>query len=130
MKYFFFIVYVKTFTRYIASCAHTQTTSNTQTQNSFFLVYTKKTDVLLIFYIIYLPIDDLLSFSLLFWGQDKIVHVQSLNPRRCLKCNNKNCVFAECFENNYFVCMEVFIEILYVFKNTTFSLKCYINIKY
>ncbi|XP_052677116.1 uncharacterized protein LOC128158361 isoform X2 [Crassostrea angulata] len=39
-------------------------------------------------------------------GQDKIVHVQSPNPRRCLKCNNKNCVFAECFENNYFVCME------------------------
>nr|XP_034315822.1 uncharacterized protein LOC109618528 [Crassostrea gigas] len=39
-------------------------------------------------------------------GQDKIVHVQSPNPRRCLKCNNKNCVFADCFEKNYFVCIE------------------------
>lgn len=29
------------------------------------------------------------------------------NPIRCLKCNSNNCIFADCSEFNYFVCMEV-----------------------
>nr|XP_034315823.1 uncharacterized protein LOC117685508 [Crassostrea gigas]XP_034315824.1 uncharacterized protein LOC117685508 [Crassostrea gigas] len=39
--------------------------------------------------------------------KNEIVHVQSPYLRRCLKCNNKNCVFADCVENNYFVCIEI-----------------------
>lgn len=114
-KYFFFIVCVKPLTRYIASCAHTQTTSNTQTQNTFFICFIQKKRCIVDFSHNILTHLCLIIF-ISFWGQDKIVHVQSRNQERlskeCLKCNNKNCVFADCFENNYFVCIEVFIKVL------------------
>lgn len=30
-----------------------------------------------------------------------------LYPRRCLKCNSSNCVFADCVDNNNVVCMQM-----------------------
>lgn len=38
--------------------------------------------------------------------QDKISKFQSPRPERCLKCNRKNCVFADCSEHNNFMCLE------------------------
>lgn len=110
--FFLFILCVKTLTRYIASCAHTQTTSNTQTQkySLFFALHKEKRCIVHFSHNILTHLWLIINFYS-FLGQNKIVHVQSRYLRRCLKCNNKNCVFADCFENNYFVCIEVFIKI-------------------